>query len=108
LFRIVQESLTNIVRHANATHVDIILELEKDRLRLEIRDNGVGFDQAQMKDPYSLGLLGMRERALLLDGQFEIWGSPGKGTRVSVAMPLKTHRAPDLRELPGMKGSVYS
>ncbi len=91
LFRIVQESLTNIVRHAQATHVDIILELNGDELELDIEDNGVGFDENQMKDPHSLGLLGMRERALLLDGKFEIHGCPGKGTRVSVSMPMKGH-----------------
>jgi PAS domain S-box-containing protein len=88
LFRIVQESLTNIVRHAQATKVEIILELEADQLRLEIQDNGMGFDPRRLKDPHSLGLLGMRERALLLDGEFEISGDPGKGTRVSVTMPV--------------------
>jgi signal transduction histidine kinase len=91
LFRIVQESLTNIVRHAQATQVDIVLELEDHNLRLDVQDNGVGFDETRMKDPHSLGLLGMRERALLLDGKFEIRGSPGAGTRVSVTMPMNGH-----------------
>ncbi|MDB6036586.1 MAG: signal transduction histidine kinase, partial [Verrucomicrobiales bacterium] len=88
IFRIVQESLTNVIRHAHATRVEIILETENDTLRLLVQDNGIGFNAVQMRDPHSLGLLGMRERALLLGGRFEISGIPGKGTRVSVTMPF--------------------
>lgn len=86
IFRIVQESLTNVIRHSHATIVEIILEWDDDQLRLLVQDNGVGFDEAKMKDRHSLGLLGMKERALLLGGQFEIRGAPGKGTRVSVTI----------------------
>lgn len=87
IFRIVQESLTNVIRHAHATRVEIILELEGDILRLLVQDNGIGFNEGKMHDLHSMGLLGMRERALLLGGRFEIRGVPGEGTRVSVTMP---------------------
>jgi PAS domain S-box-containing protein len=90
IFRIVQESLTNVIRHANATSVEIILEWDEDQFRLLVQDNGTGFDQANMKDRHSLGLLGMRERTLLLGGQFEIRGLPEKGTRVSVTIPRES------------------
>jgi len=86
----VQESLTNVIRHANATNVEIILEWDEDQLRLLVQDNGVGFDEAKMKDRHSLGLLGMRERTLLLGGRFEITGLPEKGTRVSVTIPRES------------------
>jgi PAS domain S-box-containing protein len=88
IFRIVQESLTNVVRHSEATRVEIIVEMDDNRLRLAIRDNGVGFEESQMKDVHSLGLLGMRERALLLNGKFQIRGEKGKGTEVTVEMSL--------------------
>ena len=91
IFRIVQESLTNVIRHSQATHVDIVLEIdEKNHLQLLVRDNGVGFEESRMKDVHSLGLLGMRERAVLLNAKFEIRGEKGKGTEVRVDMPL-TH-----------------
>jgi PAS domain S-box-containing protein len=88
IFRIVQESLTNVIRHSEATRVEIALETGENHLRLLVRDNGVGFDQSRMKDVHSLGLLGMRERALLLNAQFEIRGEKGKGTEVRVVVPL--------------------
>jgi signal transduction histidine kinase len=88
IFRIIQESLTNVVRHANATKVEIIMERNDNRLVLIVQDNGVGFDCGNLKDPNSLGLLGMRERALMMNGEFEIHGEPGKGTQVKAAFPL--------------------
>jgi PAS domain S-box-containing protein len=88
IFRIVQESLTNVIRHSGATKVEIALEVDQDRLQLIVRDNGVGFDEARMSDVHSLGLLGMRERALLLNAEFQIRGEKGKGTEVNVSMPL--------------------
>ena len=88
VFRIVQESLTNVLRHAAATRVEIILEQNENGLLLIIQDNGKGYDPSRMKDPNSLGLLGMRERAAMLHGVFKITGSPGTGTEVRVTIPL--------------------
>jgi PAS domain S-box-containing protein len=89
IFRIVQESLTNVIRHSGATQVEIALELDENQLRLLVRDNGVGFEESRMKDVHALGLLGMRERALLLNAEFQIRGEKKKGTEVRVTMPLK-------------------
>ena len=87
LFRIVQESLTNVRRHAQATHVDIVLLADTESFLLEVRDNGCGFDPRQKKRQ-SFGLVGMRERALNLGGTAEIDSAPGRGTRLQVRFPL--------------------
>lgn len=87
IFRLVQESLTNIVRHAQATRVDIKLKLERQALRLLIEDDGIGFEVGAGR-PRSFGLLGMRERALALDGQFNVNSRPGAGTAISAVIPL--------------------
>lgn len=89
LFRILQEALTNVVRHAKATRVTILLTEEADRLILKVTDNGRGITEQELTARDSLGLLGMRERALLLGGEVAIAGSPGIGTTVRVIMPLK-------------------
>jgi hypothetical protein len=70
LFRIFQETLTNIARHAGATQVRIVLSLESGHFALEVRDNGRGIGEDQLSGSGSLGILGMRERALLLGGEF--------------------------------------
>src|SRR5215472_443772 len=88
IFRIFQESLTNVARHAQATHVDARLERQRDQLILVLRDNGRGFDAAQTDARRSLGIVGMRERALLLDGDLRIEGLPGSGTTVTLRIPL--------------------
>jgi signal transduction histidine kinase len=89
-FRILQEALTNVVRHARARHVDVCLGVESGELRLEVRDDGVGIDARQIADPRSLGLLGMRERAHALDGDFEIAPYPDGGTLVTARIPLRS------------------
>lgn len=86
VFRIVQESLTNIVRHAQATHVKISLEQKEDHYFLEVRDNGVGFDPARRKET-SFGLVSIRERALMLGGKVDISSVPGR-TVVRVSFPV--------------------
>lgn len=86
-FRIFQEILTNVARHANATRVDIELSAAEGRLRLAVADNGVGIAAEQANGGRSLGLLGMQERALRLGGEVNISGAPGKGTRVTLAVP---------------------
>lgn len=91
LFRVVQEALTNIRRHAQATQVTLNLTNDHSSVRLEIIDNGVGFDPQQppRHEPGSgLGLPGMRERVALVNGRLEIESSPGKGTRIVVELPL--------------------
>jgi signal transduction histidine kinase len=89
LFRILQEALTNVLRHAHATTVDIVLEKQGGNLVLTIRDNGVGITSAQTSSPNALGLLGMRERARAAGGTIDIGGEGGKGTTVVVrVLPL--------------------
>jgi PAS domain S-box-containing protein len=88
LFRILQESLTNVARHAKATRAEVVLQKQRGRLVLWIRDNGRGFDQADPSLSKSLGLLGMRERAAILGGQVKISSAPGKGTTVAAWIPF--------------------
>jgi signal transduction histidine kinase len=87
VFRIVQESLTNIGRHAEASEVSIRLERNGSQYTLEVRDNGRGFDPAIRKKK-SFGLVGMRERALMLGGDVDIHSETGRGTAVRVSFPI--------------------
>ncbi len=88
MFRILQESMTNVLRHAKATDVMLELDVRAGHLVLEIRDNGRGITEAEMTDPRSLGILGMRERASVVGGTVDITDAEGEGTRVRVRMPL--------------------
>ena len=95
VFRIVQEALTNVVRHAQARHVHVAIRLESpDQLQVQIRDDGVGFDVAAMRrrasEGNSIGVLGMQERATLVGGQLTITSAPGQGCTVAVACPIRT------------------
>jgi PAS domain S-box-containing protein len=92
LFRILQESLTNVARHAAATRVEVTLRRELDGLLLYVRDNGRGITAGELSDMHSIGLLGMRERALLFGGEVTITGIPGEGTTITVRMPLPAVR----------------
>jgi signal transduction histidine kinase len=87
LFRIFQETLTNVARHAGATEVNVRLAKENGDLTLEVHDNGKGVNEEQLSAGSSLGILGMRERALLLGGELTITGGPGEGTTVRVRIP---------------------
>jgi len=87
-FRIFQETLTNVIRHANATKVTIHLKKQRGQLILEIKDNGRGISEAEISNTRSIGLLGMRERAALLGGKITVSGVSGKGTTVLVKIPL--------------------
>ena len=87
LFRILQEALTNVMRHAQAHTVELTLALEGTDLRLTISDDGVGFVQAQGR-PVSFGLVGMRERVLIMGGQLSLDSELGEGTTLSVTVPL--------------------
>ncbi|HEX7540874.1 MAG TPA: PAS domain S-box protein, partial [Anaerolineales bacterium] len=88
LFRIFQETLTNITRHAQATRVSASLKQNKQTLVLTLRDNGRGISESELKDPRSLGLLGLRERAAQWGGETTLRGVAGKGTTVTVRIPL--------------------
>lgn len=88
LFRIFQETLTNVARHAEATQVNARLTEEKSNLSLEIRDNGKGISDEQLSVKSSLGILGMRERVLLLGGTLTISSILGEGTTVRVVIPF--------------------
>jgi len=100
LFRILQEILTNVARHANATQVNVRLVKEESVLILEVHDNGKGVSTEDLSSRRSLGILGMRERALLLGGELAISGSPAFGTTVTVRIPAA------YREQPANPGSV--
>ena len=90
-FRIFQQVLDNIQKHAAATQIRIVLEQHKDYVTLEVRDNGCGISEANIASPESLGLFEMRERALSIGGEFSIHGNPGEGTTVVVRIPLAQH-----------------
>jgi signal transduction histidine kinase len=77
-----------VARHAQATEVGVEMREEDNNLFIEIRDNGRGITEQELRGAKSLGLLGMRERMHLLSGQLEIHGVPGRGTTVSVRIPL--------------------
>ena len=87
-FRIVQESLANVGKHAQAQSVDVHVRIIDDELLLIVEDDGVGFATDDTRKPNSLGLLGLRERAYLLKGRVDIRTAPGEGTRIEVRMPL--------------------
>lgn len=87
VFRIVQEALTNIVRHAEAARVNIRLEEKEDELLLEVEDDGRGMDMSEDKQTY--GLLGMRERVHMFDGELVIESGAGEGTVIRVRLPVK-------------------
>ncbi|MBI1341741.1 MAG: PAS domain S-box protein [Terrimonas sp.] len=91
IFRIYQESLTNIARHAEATEVKAKISYQDAVFTLTIADNGKGFFKAAIENKKTLGILGMRERVKMLEGDFEITSLKGKGTIVKVAIPLKQH-----------------
>lgn len=87
LFRIIQEALNNVAKHAKATEVKISIKREGGKLTLEVTDNGVGFDQNIKKKNDSYGLIGMKERVFLLDGDLSIKSEINKGTTIKLQMP---------------------
>jgi signal transduction histidine kinase len=98
LYRIAQEAVGNCLRHASATYVDLLLEHDHDRVRLKVRDDGVGFsrDRASRRTE-SYGLRGMAERAELLGGRFTVSSRPGVGTTVEAVIPIPGPKIPDPR-----------
>ncbi len=89
VFRIFQESLTNVARHAKATEVSVEVKKYRKILILQVKDNGRGIKESEMAKFDSLGILGIRERALSLGGQIEIKGEPNSGTTVTLKIPLQ-------------------
>jgi two-component system NarL family sensor kinase len=89
LYRIAQEALQNALRHADASRVVIRLEASPDRVRLTIEDDGRGFVIGEESSASRFGLIGMRERARLLGGSFELESSPGAGTRVTAEVGIR-------------------
>jgi len=88
LFRIYQETLTNVARHSKAKHVRVSMHNENDNVILEIRDNGIGIEKSHLSSPRSFGIMGIRERALALGGDVEIIGRKKMGTTMTVIIPL--------------------
>jgi signal transduction histidine kinase len=94
-FRIFQETLTNIIRHAKAKQVDVRLQEQNGQLVMTVRDNGRGISPEELASSRSLGLLGMRERANLVGGEVTLTGAPGKGTTVTLRVPLPKPPPPE-------------
>lgn len=95
IFRIFQETLTNVVRHAKATKVAASLKENNNNLILKVKDNGKGITEAKMADPEAFGLIGIRERASFWKGKAKIIGIPDKGTTVTVSIPLNNEEKKD-------------
>ena len=115
VFRIIQESLNNIIKHAQATHVNIHLHYEEKNVRISVFDNGIGFDRDQVKQRRtsrpSLGLAGMEERAALLGGTVTVQSRPGYGTEVEALIPyhrLGTRINPRMQEVKDDYPSIVS
>jgi PAS domain S-box-containing protein len=92
IFRIFQETLTNIARHARATKVAVGLTKRARRLTLRVKDNGIGITEEQIADSKSFGLIGMRERVYPWGGNVSVTGTSGKGTRVLVSVPIENEK----------------
>lgn len=88
-FRIYQEALTNIIRHAGASRVDVHLSEEGNTLTLIVKDNGRGISEEEIVNTRSIGLVGMRERAMLIGGEVSLHGAPGQGTSMILRVPLQ-------------------
>ena len=91
-YRITQEALTNVARHAAASNVNVALEQQENMLALMVEDNGCGFDILELSESEGLGVAGMRERAGLAGGSLEVQSRPGSGTRVYFKVPVKIEK----------------
>ncbi len=89
MFRIFQETLTNVIRHSEATRVDVHVEMQCNSVVMQIQDNGKGITEAELTSPTSFGIIGIRERVRFLGGEVMMRGMPGIGTTVIVNIPLK-------------------
>jgi signal transduction histidine kinase len=91
-YRIAQETLTNVARHAFASRVEVILQNKRNILKLTVADDGRGFITNEVSETEALGLVGMRERATLVRGVLDVQSDIGKGTRVNLKVPIDGHR----------------
>jgi PAS domain S-box-containing protein len=89
IFRIMQESLNNVAKHSKASYVEIKFGKQAEKLYLEISDDGVGFDVSKKSRIDSYGLIGMKERARVLDAELKIWSEPDKGTKIRIELPVQ-------------------
>ncbi len=93
IYRVCQESLNNVIKYANASNVSVILEAQGENIVLRVQDNGVGFDASNLGETTragnGVGLLGMRERVAGLNGEFELISFPGKGTSITIVLPIR-------------------
>ena len=99
VFRIFQEAFTNVTRHADAKNVTILLENTGDKLIMEVRDDGKGITKNEIMDRTSIGLTGMRERAYAMEGNLTIIGIRGKGTIVTLSVPLSEEKEGNAKTL---------
>jgi signal transduction histidine kinase len=93
IFRIVQESLTNVIRHAKARNVRIFMSVHDGNLCVEVKDDGMGFDMKDTRQRKTYGLLGMGERARACGGQLQISSTPGRGTSIVIQVPVAAGKA---------------
>ena len=88
IFRIYQETLTNVARHSNATHVITKVDKSNDKMVLRIQDNGDGFDLSSVKSKKTLGIVGMQERAMMCSSEFKIESKKNEGTVITLIVPV--------------------
>jgi signal transduction histidine kinase len=98
VFRIFQEMLSNVARHARASAVGIVIRARADALVLAVSDNGRGAEACKFASPRAYGVLGMRERARHFGGELTLTSVPGQGTTVRLAAPLPGVERPDVQE----------
>ena len=89
VFRIIQEALNNVAKHAKASHVEVALETQPNAVAAVVRDNGLGFVPEEVQGEDNFGIRGMKERAALLNGDIQISSAPDKGTEVYVNFPVR-------------------
>jgi signal transduction histidine kinase len=94
LFRVLQESLTNVARHANASNVQVSLVRKNNRLYMRIADDGVGMFPNERRKAKSFGLIGIRERISAIGGEMTVESTIGQGTELILWLPLETRQAP--------------
>ena len=88
IYRMLQEILNNVTKHAQASRIDVILDLDEDRLSLTVRDDGIGISDARRSNTTTYGLRGLRERATFFGGNVDIRSNGGKGTVIAIEIPL--------------------
>jgi signal transduction histidine kinase len=88
VYRIIQEGLTNVIRHAQATHIGLTITEKNNTFEIQMKDNGLGIKDEKILASDSMGLIGIKERVSRWNGEFEISGKPGEGTLLHISLPL--------------------